>query len=119
MPMSKNQRSALTIVTAGVIILAIWHSWGSGTGPRNKESLPHNASPRNLSTSSDSSSSPSKTYPQISLKNQTKEEAVKVWLQRLRDDKKADWKVPIEFYGRAVDDNSEPVPSANISFRWT
>src|SRR4030095_9451451 len=120
MAMSGYLKTAFTIFIVGVTILTIWHFWDSATGPRNKEPSPSiNASHQNLSAPSDSPPSLSQTYPQISLKNQTKEGAVKVWLQRVQDDKKADWKVPIEFYGRVLDENSKPVPSANINFRWT
>ena len=30
----------------------------------------------------------------------------------------ADWQAPIEFYGKVVDENSNPVPSAAVDFRW-
>ena len=58
-------------------------------------------------------------YPQISLKSRTKEEAVRIWLQRLKTDSKADWKVPIEFYGQVVDQTLRPVGNATVHFRWT
>jgi len=62
---------------------------------------------------------PSGVYPQISLKDQTKEEAVEIWLHRLQTDSNADWKVPIEFYGQVVDQTLRPVRNATIHFRWT
>jgi len=30
----------------------------------------------------------------------------------------ADWQAPIEFYGRVIDENSNPVAGANITFKW-
>ena len=30
----------------------------------------------------------------------------------------AEWQVPIEFYGKVVDENSNAVPEANVRFRW-
>src|SRR5207237_1445461 len=56
---------------------------------------------------------------QISLKAQTKQEAVRTWLNRLQQDSKADWKVPIEFYGRVVDEASRPIANARVQFAWT
>jgi hypothetical protein len=58
-------------------------------------------------------------YPQISLKDQSKEEAVRIWLDRLQKDQNADWKVPIEFYGKVVDQESKGIRSAKVHFRWT
>lgn len=31
----------------------------------------------------------------------------------------ADWQKPIDFYGKVIDENSNPVVSANIQFRWS
>ena len=58
-------------------------------------------------------------YPQISLKDQTKEEAVRIWLERLQTDHNADWKVPIEFYGKVVDQELKGIGNAKVHFRWT
>jgi hypothetical protein len=56
---------------------------------------------------------------QISLKEKTKEEAMQAWWVRREHDKQADWKPPIRFYGRVVDQNMEPVSDAMIHFQWT
>jgi len=58
-------------------------------------------------------------YPQISLHDQTKEEALRIWLERLQMDQKADWKVPIEFYGKVVDQELKGIRNAKVHFRWT
>src|SRR5436190_16975506 len=66
--------------------------------------------------------SPASSTPevsQISLKEQTKEQAMQAWWARREHDKKADWKVPVRFYGRVVDQNMEPVTGATIHFQWT
>lgn len=56
---------------------------------------------------------------QISLKHQTKEQAMHAWWKRRENDKRADWKVPIRFYGRVVDETMMPVVGAAIHFIWT
>src|SRR5205085_5871352 len=56
---------------------------------------------------------------QISLKDKTKEQAMQAWWARRERDKEADWKIPIRFYGRVVDQNMKPVNGATIHFQWT
>src|SRR4051812_20579998 len=34
-------------------------------------------------------------------------------------DKNWEWKVPIKFVGKVVDENEQPVPEAKIKFQWT
>jgi hypothetical protein len=40
---------------------------------------------------------------------------------RRRDgqDSKWEWKIPIKFYGKAIDENGQPVPGADVRFQWT
>jgi hypothetical protein len=40
-------------------------------------------------------------------------------VQRILGDPDFDWKTPIEFYGKVVDERSIPVEGARISFMWT
>jgi len=56
---------------------------------------------------------------QISLKDKTKEQAMQAWWARRERDKEADWKIPIRFYGRVVDQNIKPISGATIHFQWT
>jgi hypothetical protein len=39
--------------------------------------------------------------------------------RRDAQDSKWEWKIPIKFYGQAIDDNSQPVPDAKVQFQWT
>jgi Carboxypeptidase regulatory-like domain len=85
------------------------------------QSLPTSASQANVGASPALAKPAglSAVYPQISLKNRTKQEAVRIWLDRLRQDSNADWKTPIEFFGRVVDESSKPIANARIHFQWT
>lgn len=58
------------------------------------------------------------TYPQQSLRNQSREAAVKAYLQNVRRDPQYQWKIPIRFYGKVVDENNEPVQGATVHFQW-
>jgi len=57
-------------------------------------------------------------YPQLSLKNMSREEATKISVARLMKDHDADWKVALNFYGKVVDENNQPVAGANVHFDW-
>ena len=58
-------------------------------------------------------------YPQLSLKIMTRDEATKVSVARLMKDQFADHKVPINFYGKVVDQNMRPVADARIHLQWS
>jgi hypothetical protein len=47
-------------------------------------------------------------------------EELRRWWETMRQrDRRFEWKMPIEFYGRVIDDQSQPVEGANIRFQWT
>jgi len=46
-------------------------------------------------------------------------DAMRNYVERLKADPEADWKTPIEFYGKVVDGDGRPVPGASIEFDWT
>lgn len=58
-------------------------------------------------------------YPQLSLKQQTAQKAVLLYVERIRTDSKADWKIPIRFYGQVLDQYEKPVAEASVQFEWT
>lgn len=41
------------------------------------------------------------------------------WRRRNKEDKKWEWKTPIAFYGRVVDQNNNPVAGAKVVVSWT
>jgi hypothetical protein len=47
-------------------------------------------------------------------------EEMRGWWQRMTQrDKRFEWKMPIEFYGRVLDDQGRPVSEATVSTGWT
>ncbi len=44
---------------------------------------------------------------------------MQAWWARRERDKEADWKVPIRFYGRVVDQDRQPVSGVTVHFQWT
>ncbi len=41
------------------------------------------------------------------------------WNSMQKADPSFEWKIPINFYGRVVDQSDQPVAQANIRFKWT
>jgi len=94
---------------------------------RHSRTIPPVSSGNAVSTSAKSleattnvqSEVPPAEYSQLSLKNQTRQSAVAAYVERGRRDKQADWKVPIRFYGKIIDQSEKPVADANVQFEWT
>ncbi|MFZ4774283.1 MAG: carboxypeptidase-like regulatory domain-containing protein [Terrimicrobiaceae bacterium] len=42
-----------------------------------------------------------------------------LWKQMQKSDSKFEWKMPISFYGKVIDQNGQPVQGAKIRFQWT
>ena len=57
-------------------------------------------------------------YPQQSLKSQSREDAIRTYVESVRRDPQYQWKIPIRFYGKVVDQNQTPVPGANVHLQW-
>jgi len=49
----------------------------------------------------------------------SREEASRIAVERLMKDPGADWKVPIDFYGKVIDENNQPVSGAIVQMIWT
>lgn len=61
---------------------------------------------------------PLSEYPQLSLKTMSMNEAQTIANRRLREDPAADWKVALNFYGKVVDENDQPVTGATVHYEW-
>ena len=62
---------------------------------------------------------PSRQNGQIGTESLSQAEIGAEVSRRDRSDPKWEWKVPIYFYGRVVDEDLSPVPDAKIHFQWT
>lgn len=40
-------------------------------------------------------------------------------MRRDAEDSKWEWKTPIRFYGKVIDEQSRPIPAADVHFQWT
>src|SRR5271170_36523 len=68
-------------------------------------------------------STKAKTKPQskaaVDSKSITPDNAVMEYLKKIDADPEYDWKQSINFYGRVVDENNNPIAGANAHFQWT
>ena len=116
----RTLRYALVAAIAGLIAFTVWRFWHQAEKPITPTISSSDAIDQSTSKAQvNVAAADDNTYAQISLKSRTREEAVKLWLERVEKDKKADWKVPIQFYGKVIDENSGPLPGANVRFQWT
>ncbi|MCE0483604.1 MAG: carboxypeptidase-like regulatory domain-containing protein [Methylacidiphilales bacterium] len=54
----------------------------------------------------------------LSIKTMSREEATKIYVQRFNQDHHYDWKVPLNFYGKVIDENNQPVAGATAHMQW-
>jgi hypothetical protein len=96
-------------------------AWIASLGWNPKQPAISHQHPLSITNRSQATEStrPSGDDDQISLKDLTKEQAMQAWWARRERDKQADWKVPIRFYGRVVDQDMHPVSGADVQFEWT
>ena len=122
------QKKTIVSVCLLLIVLAGILYWLTRSGHRSEKSPEAKAAAANpvpaLPTqvpSIDKASSAAQPleYPQLSLKNQSRDAAVKEWFKKHNEDRLFDWKISIRFYGLVVDQNNQPVAEASVHFQWT
>ena len=57
-------------------------------------------------------------YHQLSIKTMSRDEATKIYVERFNRDHSYDWKVELNFYGKVVDENNQPVAGATARLQW-
>jgi len=108
--------SSAVLAFAAITICTLWllqapSPVGQAVAPRPSAPAPSAATPLD-------SLNPFAHYQQISLKTMSRKDAVKLYVQRFNQDSGADWKVALNFYGKVVDENQEPVAGATASCEW-
>src|SRR5437868_1970065 len=81
---------------------------------RNVNPSPANAAPNQLAPAQTASS-----FNQIRSASMTHAQITEEVTRRDHADSKWEWKIPIQFYGIAVDENEHPVAGADVYFQWT
>jgi len=57
-------------------------------------------------------------YPQLSLKTMSRDAATKIYVERLMKDPTSEGKIPLNFYGKVVDQDNQPVTGAKVHLGW-
>jgi hypothetical protein len=58
-------------------------------------------------------------YSQIDLGSMNRDQVANEVRRRDGHDNKWEWKTPIKFYGKAIDEKGQPVAGADVHFQWT
>jgi hypothetical protein len=117
-----TKREIILIIAIFVIVIigiTLW-LWTSAPKAIARVSLQKSSQPSPYTQTTASGPSPAalSEYPQLSLKAMSKEEATRIYVERLAHDPLADGKVVLNFYGKVVDENNQPVPAATVHLQW-
>src|SRR4051812_42208675 len=109
----RYQRLLLPLLVLCLVVAAVWLK------PQYfRQSLSRGSSPATVAAPSAAIAAHS-TIPQIDASRLTPDEIRTEVKRREALDKTWEWKVPIKFLGKVVDENEQPVSKAEIKFQWT
>jgi len=111
----------LFIVVMIGLLISLWLGWARQNRSSGLRSFVKKAT---LDTAHESSPAndirdPSRQNEQIAVDSLSQAEIGAEVTRRDRSDPKWEWKVPIQFYGKVVDENLSPVRDAKVHFQWT
>jgi len=114
-------RKTLIIVVMSGLLISLWLGW-----PRQNRSSDLRSFAKKATLNTDHEPSPahdirepSRQNEQIAVESLSQAEIGAEVTRRDRSDPKWEWKVPIQFYGKVVDENLSPVRDAKVNFQWT
>lgn len=127
--MKKRHYTVIVLLLAALVLLILFHKKpDSSTQPSSAEVEPHTPTqmPNHIPESSRPSSSAVAPYSDAhTLTSKKGDEGAPVsqevlrYVQNVRADPQYDWKQPINFYGKVVDESNQPVADADAHFSWT
>ena len=126
----KNNRLRSVVIPVAVVLVfsaAVWwcHFRITAKSPSIPSNLPTAAQPSQATSSQPSSSQSWRgdTYvPLPADRNLGYDPSLpqwEEWRRRREVDSKFEWKMPIKFYGKVVDQDDQPVQGAKVRFQWT
>lgn len=118
-----KKRNLILFLCLIIIALLVWRAWPPRSNEQRSETLEpisaekKQATPKPKQTLSDTRqnkfpSRPANLDPSVT-------EADWEYYQKNKADPLYDWKQPINFYGRVVDENEQAVEGASADFKWT
>jgi len=133
--MMSNRRIIFLAVFAGALFLAVLWWWNSPTPfkPSAPKTIAGNSSPIQTNSQSLASTTNQNTSGSYSWQGDTYAPLPAdrkpgydpslpqwaEWRRRRKADSNFEWKMPINFWGKVVDQNDQPVRGAKIRFQWT
>lgn len=103
------------VITFGLSLIGSWW-WGSGT------QYLHSVDPSDQTFGNGRGKMEASTggnHPSPEITNLWIEEERRTYAERTLKDPALDWKAPINFWGRVLDEHDGPIPAALIEFSWT
>jgi hypothetical protein len=111
--MSKNK--ILLVLGVFVVLVSTFFWWCEG--PFTQHYPPHLPQAVPTPVSQANHALPNE-YPQLSLQELSKKEAIREFNENTKRDVRYEWKIPIRFYGKVVDQYGEPVAGASVHLQW-
>ena len=114
-------RKSIAIICAVVLILCLWLLLHQKNEPMNNS--PSEVQVLSSNHPAVSQTAPIKTLPMPKQASDSNSEVIHhrptlTEITNLQQQLLEDWQRPIEFYGKVIDENSNTVMGANISFQW-
>lgn len=112
-----KNRSILIIIAGFLLLAIVW--WWSRPTPSPTASSATAPSQTTPSSPVQPANAPLTYEPPMKGEYQGRSDPRWKWWQRMEKlDPKFEWKMPIKFYGKAVDQTGQPVPGVRIRYGW-
>jgi hypothetical protein len=116
---SRRQKASVVLRTILFVLSVIWWLWRKPITPSTSEAVVSSDAAAESSNQPPERIVAPKHEAEPSKEKRPKQPIGQDRVQALRSDPDFDWKTPIEFYGKVVDERSTPVPEASVTFLWT
>lgn len=111
----KRKKTSMALVTIVFVLALLWWLWRKPVTLSTTETAgvgeSSNQAPEKIAAPAPEAKAGGETRPKGPIGQER--------VQALKSDPYYDWKTPIEFYGKIVDERAAPVPEANVTFLWT
>lgn len=124
----KKYRFQIALLVLALLVILFLRGWPRKIAPSPTDSEANSIATNKAQIEASASSPPgseqrvqkSATIAKVPAANDsTVSEAVKEYVRKSMADPGYDWKQPIDFYGKVVDENNVPVASANVDYTWS
>jgi hypothetical protein len=115
------RKAVIGLLVFAIIFFVVWLKWLHHSDVINTTSPAKavlSATPEKKTKDTNNLITSRTKYPQIQ-RSLSKEEIAAEVRRRDAEDSKWEWKVPIRFFGRTVDETLSPVAGVNVHFQWT